>query len=85
MLEMFGLKGKWLECSVVLWAWGVAAASVAPGELIDRQTPQILAGTAWRLVEFQSMDDAVGTVRPDDPSRYTMRLKGDGTVALRLN
>ncbi|MGH7849272.1 MAG: META domain-containing protein [Thermodesulfobacteriota bacterium] len=44
-----------------------------------------LAGTEWRLVEFQSMDDAVGTTRPNDPSRYTMRLNGDGTVNMRLN
>ena len=44
-----------------------------------------LAGTSWRLVEFQSMDDATGTIRPDDPSLYTMRLNRDGTVTMRLN
>lgn len=44
-----------------------------------------LAGTSWRLVEFQSMDDSIGTVRPDDPSLYTMRLNSDGTVTMRLN
>ncbi len=44
-----------------------------------------LANTRWRLVEFQSMDDAQGTKRPSDPSRYTMRLRGDGTVAMQLN
>lgn len=44
-----------------------------------------LAGTEWRLVEIQSMDDTVGTVRPDDPSRYTIRLNADGTVAMLLN
>ena len=44
-----------------------------------------LAGTGWRLVEFQSMDDATGTVRPHDPSRYTMRLNSDGTVTMRLD
>lgn len=44
-----------------------------------------LAGTDWRLVEFQSMDDATGTLRPEDPSLYTMRLNADGTVAMRLN
>ena len=31
------------------------------------------------------MDDATGTVRPDDPSRYTMRLDRDGTVTMRLD
>jgi len=44
-----------------------------------------LANTRWRLVEFQSMDDATGTVRPQDPSLYTMQLDAGGTVAMRLN
>ena len=44
-----------------------------------------LANTDWRLVEFQSMDDAVGTKRPSDPALYTMRLNADGSVAMRLN
>jgi len=51
----------------------------------EKPAPGPLAGTTWRLVEFQSMDDAIGTTRPDNPSKYTMRLNGDGTVALRLN
>ena len=44
-----------------------------------------LDDTEWRLVEFQSMDDSIGTVKPNDPSLYTMRLNGDGTVNMRLN
>jgi heat shock protein HslJ len=44
-----------------------------------------LAGTAWRLLEIQSMDDAIGTTRVADPSLYTMRLDADGSVAFRLN
>ena len=44
-----------------------------------------LADTAWRLVEIQSMDDSVGTARTSDPSRFTMRLNGDGTVSMRLD
>lgn len=44
-----------------------------------------LTDTQWRLVEFQSMDDAIGIKRTDDPSKYTMQLNGDGTVKLRLN
>ncbi len=54
-----------------------ASASTAPkGRLSD---------TAWRLVEIQSMDDAVGTKRPDDRDKYTMHLRGDGTVAMKLD
>ncbi len=44
-----------------------------------------LAGTRWRLVEFQSMDDRQGTTRPHDPSRYTMQLGADGRVQMQLN
>ena len=44
-----------------------------------------LAGTTWRLAEFQSMDDTVGKMRPSDPSRYTMQLNRDGTVMMMLN
>lgn len=44
-----------------------------------------LAGTSWRLVEFQSMDDAIGTQRPADPSVYTMQFDADGTVQMRLD
>jgi len=44
-----------------------------------------LADTRWRLVEIQSMDDAIGTKRPADPSLYTMQLNSNGTVALHLN
>jgi heat shock protein HslJ len=47
--------------------------------------PAALAGTEWRLLEFQSMDDAAGTQRPSDPALYTMSLQGDGSVAMRLN
>ena len=44
-----------------------------------------LAGTSWRLVEIQSMDDATGTVRPEDPSRFTMELDEDGSVSMVLD
>lgn len=44
-----------------------------------------LGDRAWQLVEIQSMDDAQGTLRPDGPSKYVMRLAADGTVSMRLN
>ncbi|MGD8678088.1 MAG: SH3 domain-containing protein [Chromatiales bacterium] len=49
------------------------------------EQPGPLAGSEWQLVEFQSMDDAIGTIRPDDPSLYTMRLGADGIVSMQLN
>lgn len=62
-----------IACTFPALAHGNAAPSVA------------LAGTQWRLVEFQSMDDAKGTTRPAQGSLYTMWLHGDGTVAMQLN
>ncbi len=44
-----------------------------------------LAGTNWRLVEFQSMDDAQGTKRPDDPNKYTITFHNDGSLTGRLD
>ena len=44
-----------------------------------------LAGTEWRLLEIQSMDDATGTKRPADESVYTLRLAADGSAELRLD
>ena len=44
-----------------------------------------LGGTNWQLIEFQSMDDAIGTIRPLDPSVFTMRLDKDGSVSMRLD
>ena len=78
------VTGAWTVV-VILLSVAVLAGFGPPSEKAAAAPVSPLADTQWRLVEFQSMDDAVGTVRPDDPSKYTMRLSGDGTVALRLN
>jgi heat shock protein HslJ len=62
------------RCEIVAFGGADAAAAPLP-----------LAGTRWRLVEFQSMDDRQGTKRPHDPSLYTMQLGSDGRVQMRLN
>ena len=41
----------------------------APAPAADPAAVGLLADTRWRLVEIQSMDDSVGTARPEDPSR----------------
>jgi heat shock protein HslJ len=61
----------------------LAAGITLAGASLSSAQPKALAGTAWRLVEIQSMDDTVA--RPDDRSKYTMRLNKDGAVAMRLN
>ena len=57
----------------------------AKGKAADSEQPASLAGTQWRLVQFQSMDDSIGEIKPDNPSLYTMSLNGDGTVQMQLN
>jgi heat shock protein HslJ len=69
---------SWLIVGLALWAaQGLAAGGTVP--------PPALAGTEWRLVEFQSMDDAQGTTRPREGALYTMWLHGDGSVTMQLN
>ena len=62
-----------------------AASGVVTREASVPASGDLLADTDWYLVEIQSMDDAVGTTRPVDPSVYTMRLNSDGTVNMRLD
>ena len=44
-----------------------------------------LAGTSWELVELRAPEDSIGTVRVDDPARYTITFNTDGSAALRLD
>ncbi len=57
------------------------AARTEPGAAL----PTALSGSTWQLVEFQSMDDAIGKRAPADPAVYTMQLGADGTVAMQLD
>jgi heat shock protein HslJ len=68
---------------------GLAACATCPHEPTSASAapvpPAALAGTRWRLVEIQSMDDTIGTTRPADRSRYTLDLGADGTATMRLD
>ena len=44
-----------------------------------------LAGTRWRLVQFQSPEDAVGLKKPYGPDAYIMDLLPEGQLALQLD
>ncbi|GHC63635.1 hypothetical protein GCM10007315_29980 [Gemmobacter tilapiae] len=44
-----------------------------------------LEGTSWRLVHFQSMDDAIGTIIPPRVENYTAQFLTDGKLALQLD
>ena len=72
-----------VRLAVVALALFVAATDSAANDAETAALP--LAGTQWRLVEFQSMDDAQGIARPSEGTVYSMRLHGDGTVTMQLN
>lgn len=44
-----------------------------------------LGGTRWRLVHFQSSDDAIGTVIPPRVERYVLEFLPDGALAMQLD
>jgi len=69
---------------MVSWASMMLTGSVALSST-NAIANNPLANTSWQLVEFQSMDDSIGTKRPGDPTLYTMNLDEDGTVNMRLN
>ena len=74
-----------MQSSVAVTFWVLASLALASASGQESELARGLADTEWRLVEIQSMDDAIGTTQPDDPSLYTMRLDRDGKVSMRLN
>lgn len=79
------VTAKVLACVTIVASGGFLADSHATANETTAQTGNPLTGTNWRLVEFQSMDDATGIIRPEDPALYTMRLDSNGSVTMRLN
>jgi heat shock protein HslJ len=62
-----------------------ALAAALAGCLTVTPAPTALAGTSWQLLAIDSMDDAQGTTRPGNPSRYTVTFGADGRAAFQLD
>lgn len=62
-----------------------ACATTPPEPPVGNMAFSGLGGTSWRLVEFQSMDDAQGTTKIAEPERYTLTFNRDGSLAARLD
>ncbi len=63
-------------------------AKMPPQEAPPTASAQpVLTDTRWKLVEFRSMDDAIGVQKPDpDPEReLTMHLQANGEVSMKLD
>lgn len=64
---------------------GCSSNDTAQTSPTDQTSPRSLAGTSWQLVQLESPKDAIGIVRPDDPSKYEMHLGTDGRAAFKLD
>ena len=68
---------------LVAWLLLAACGGTAPPAPAPASAPPSLAGSAWRLVEFQGGDDTIA--RPDDPAKYTLAFGADGTLTARID
>lgn len=76
---------KALAATAALTLGACAMTSDKATTASDGASQPSLAGTSWRLVEYQSMDDTQGTTKPDDPAKYTISFGADGRAAVRLD
>jgi heat shock protein HslJ len=61
----------------------LAGCATAPPASPPPPQPSLI-GPEWRLVHFQSSDDAIGRIAPADGEVYSLRFGADGRVAARL-
>jgi heat shock protein HslJ len=63
-----------------------AASLLASGCTTTPSQPRFrpLVGTEWRLLEFESSADEIGTIRPARGEVYTLTLNRDGSAAMQL-
>ena len=77
------MSARWAAGARLAIALLAVSSACAPSA--EQTPPASLEDTSWRLVEFESSDDAIGTIRPDDPSRYTISFGADGRVAMQID
>jgi len=79
----------WEHQGTATIAWGYNSPEMhcqgAPLPTDPVALPPTLAGTRWQLLAFQSMDDAQGTTRVAEPSRYSVAFGVDGRAAFKLD
>lgn len=70
--------------AILLPLLAAACATAAPPPVSNDPVAPPLLGTEWRLVEFVSSDDAIGTIRPGPDEVWTLTLSPDGRAAMGL-
>jgi heat shock protein HslJ len=68
-----------------IWIVGGLALAAAGCVTTPESTSEPrLTGTEWRLIEFISPEDSIGTIRARPDEVYTLRLDPDGSLAAGL-
>ncbi|RVT83854.1 META domain-containing protein [Inhella crocodyli] len=65
--------------------WIGALGALALSSTAALADASMFDGTRWHLLSIQSMDDAQGTTRIDDPNRFTLHFQPDGQAVFRLD
>jgi para-nitrobenzyl esterase len=64
-------------------ALAIASMTTSSQPFASAQNSSALAGTSWKLVKFQTGDDAI--LVPDDGSKYTITFGSNGRVTSRVD
>ena len=76
------MKTNILRAMLTLAVISIATTSSTP-TFAGGQSRNELTGTSWKLVKFQTGDDA--TLVPDDGSKYTVTFGSNGRVTSRVD
>ena len=68
--------------SAILTATVVVAACASTPPTATPLTQ--LTGTTWQMVEFQSSDDSIGTLKPSAGERYELTFQSGGRLSGRI-
>ena len=72
-----------IRVTLALAAVAITSATTSSQPFANAQNSNALAGTSWKLVKFQTGDDA--TLVPDDGSKYTITFGSNGRVTSRVD
>ena len=77
------MRTNLINAMLALAAVAIMSATTSSQPFANAQNSNALAGTSWKLVKFQTGDDA--TLVPDDGSKYTITFGSNGRVTSRVD
>ena len=77
------MSTNFIRVMLTLAAVAITSATMNSQRFASAQSSNALAGTSWKLVKFQTGDDA--TLIPDDGSKYTITFGSNGRATSRVD